>query len=636
MGNMNITISRKMAVGLLVGLVVLPGSGKCGGVGVLGFAVNRGDREDGGVVVSVGDFGAVPDDGVCDAEAVGAALARVKEAGGGGTVKFSPGKYHFRAGLKAEQDMAHAGPRAPEIAWPCHLALVGLEDVTLEGAGGTTFVFTDETRFGIVMNACRGVTLRGFALDYETPPFSQGVVLAVDVEARTVDVRMDAGFPLPVAGTRFTELSERGNRHHLYFFTDRRELDPDVSPHLMYKGIEPLGGRDFRFVFRVEPGAWRGGHDNLTGVKVGAPVAVVTRGGAHTVLMNISDDTIFDGVVWLASPGFALLQRDGGRTTMNRCAIRRAGPDHLMSVNMDGLHFESLDHGPLVEHCDLRHAGDDLLVVLPRGAMVHASENPRLFLTHDIRFVQTWKPGDELLFYAPGEAERGGEFLGRAAIASISGDRRGVTFSLDRDVAGLVENAMAMNNRLTCPGFVLRDNVVGGNRGRGILVSGSDGVVENNRAEGCAIWGILAIAVPPYHLCTPENLVIRGNTVTDQPKTGAIGAYALNRPLGPVFRNFTIENNTISMASPNLPMIFLDQTAGARIANNTFLSVLPQSEAVEYLIPRFRKGLGKGGPLKFCIGVLDECEEISIENNLMAPEVRAAGFQMTNRLPANE
>lgn len=82
---------------------------------------------------------------------------------------------------------------------------------------------------------CTNVTLEGFSSDTLTPPFSQGVLVGVDLAAATLDLEIEAGFPLPTAteSPLFNQTCADGNPG---FCGEIKVIFWDNATRLMYQG----------------------------------------------------------------------------------------------------------------------------------------------------------------------------------------------------------------------------------------------------------------------------------------------------------------------------------------------------------------------------------------------------------------
>ena len=157
--------------------------------------------------LSVRDFGARGDGRSDDGPAIRRALEAAAAA-------KSPVRLHFPAGTYRIEPES----RPPERrAWrnrisggfsswnadtlnQAHLRLLSPEHLTLEGeAGQTRLLFTNPALCGIRILGGYHTTLRNLTLDYETPPFTQGRIVAANAERTRLEVEIDEGFPSPLA-----------------------------------------------------------------------------------------------------------------------------------------------------------------------------------------------------------------------------------------------------------------------------------------------------------------------------------------------------------------------------------------------------------------------------------------------------
>src|SRR5690606_27176374 len=74
------------------------------------------------------------------------------------------------------------------------IRLRGLSGFTLDGPGAT-LVFTTLRDGGLLITDCAELTLRGFTIDFDPLPFTQGTVASVDAEKREVIFELHDGYP---------------------------------------------------------------------------------------------------------------------------------------------------------------------------------------------------------------------------------------------------------------------------------------------------------------------------------------------------------------------------------------------------------------------------------------------------------
>lgn len=140
--------------------------------------------------VHVSEFGALPDDGKCDAHAIAAALAAAK-ARKAGEVQFAAGTYNLTKPAAKDAFIA--------VVDAANLALTGAVD-----AGGNpatrlerNLELNNDTTLPLQVSIrnSRGITFRNFILANNPPLGSTARVLAVDVEKDEVLVEVLPGLP---------------------------------------------------------------------------------------------------------------------------------------------------------------------------------------------------------------------------------------------------------------------------------------------------------------------------------------------------------------------------------------------------------------------------------------------------------
>jgi len=286
--------------------------------------------------------------------AVDAAIAR-----GDASLALAPG---------ATYDFASPANRAS-------LTLARAAGLSLDGQGASLVFFPG---FGVLVRESRDTALRNLTVAYDPPCFTQGAVVANDAGARTVDVRLDAGFPEPNASA-----PESG-----YFGSSEVKLQFwDPAARLRVPGQSPACV--VQIVGAVAPRVWR--VRNACDVPAGVPGLLATisprigatfdipqfyRGQAWWVHRSANVTT--EDVALTGSGNFAVLEFGGeGGHTYRRVTLARAGAN-LLSSNTDGFHSFSVGRGPLIEACTIAFMGDDALnfhnrvaVVLSAGARMN-------------------------------------------------------------------------------------------------------------------------------------------------------------------------------------------------------------------------------------------------------------------------
>ena len=275
---------------------------------------------------------------------------------------------HFPAGTyrierrAARRNAAPGGTASPAGSPPgtpthlnqAHLRLLSPEHLTLEGEGGADPATLHESRplrrSGFSGDTIR--TLRNLTLDYETPPFTQGRIVAANAERTRLEVEINEGFPSPLA----PNLLKAPSRRLTPLSPETRTYLPGTFP---LGKVEPLGGRKFR----IELGQFSRGnraHQPRSRQSGGhhRPVRLPVRQCDQFNLVEVRpfrrDHRSQLSLLDLAS---AELRADPAKLP------RRTGagePRASSPTNGDGLMFAAIGKvGPYLEHCTFSSMEDD-------------------------------------------------------------------------------------------------------------------------------------------------------------------------------------------------------------------------------------------------------------------------------------
>ena len=481
------------------------------------------------------------------------------------------------------------------------LTLNGADGLTIDGAG-TTLVFSDHSSVGWSFNGCRGLTLRGFTIDYDPLPFIQGRITERSEDGKRYDFAVSAGYP------ELKEADQRYYRQAYIFEPDRPRWKPWV-PDIYARRVEIIDERHGRFVMGYSPAR----HDLIA---VGDRIVLTIRSGG-AMRMNGCENVRIEDVTFLAAPGAAYLGRYMRGDNYYRYTIK-PGPTpvgatepRLMSSCADGLNIAFATKGPTIEGCRFSFMGDDSVNLHGVTFAVVGSESP-------IDVLVAWPySAEQLASVIPkgGTARRlrpgNYEVLSTAVISGFTplktctdeqraaihqvwprGQKgRGTVFRLsleeplDAQVGEFID--VPDNN---APGFVIRDCVFEDHRARGLRLMAARGLIENNTFRRLKMNAITIGAEYGFwrEAGWAEDIVIRGNTIEDVCRDaglqngrayvlGAISVFGRNDPksglpVWPGNRNITIQGNTIRGCP--LAGIFLAAARNVSVLDNRLMNVL--------------------------------------------------------------
>lgn len=295
------------------------------------------------------------------------------------------------------------------------LLLAGAVNLEVDAAGAQ---FVLRPGQGITLANHSGVSLRGLTIDYDPPPWAQGVVSDVSHVAQYVyyTLTLDPGYP-PLDAPFFAGVDAKTifwnatTRHMYHWQVQTTTLLTSAS--------------------QSSPGVWR------VRTEFGGPTAGYTppNGSLGTVSpVHAPAITSLDGAGLLlqdvtvhASSGMGFLEGggDGGTVLRRWSAVVRPGTDRLLCTTLDGVHSTSVAVGPTLEDSTVSAAADDLFAVhceLGIGwGPVNGSAAGETYVIDTggagARTVGRAQPGDTLQLYALNATM---DALGTGVVASVT------------------------------------------------------------------------------------------------------------------------------------------------------------------------------------------------------------------------
>lgn len=447
---------------------------------------------DGLPVMRLRDFGALPDSGENAYAAIQAALREITNRGGGAELVFEPGRYLIDPG---------DGPystREDSI-----MELQKLRNVIIEGGGAEIIIQRPSVGF-VQIRESENIIVRNFTIDYETPPFTQGEVVDVNVQERWIEVKTDPGYP--------------GLDHPMFmaFGTWGMLKDPEIpgklkngAPNVIFTtGFAKTADGVYRIQLRDRPRAF---------LETGDRWAQIIRasGGCR---FSTSDQITFDNLTFHTAPGSLFVGARTSRLNVLNCRGLLKG-DRLVVSTGDGVHCQAARIGPWVEGNEFQGLSDDCINIYSIPNHIRAIINERQFrLSHADRILA----GDRLAFFHP----QSGAVLLETTAVTIDGDL--VTVADPVSGLNIAPPGTRFDGRewkiydhvynLDATGdyFVYRNNHFRDGRRLGGFFKASYGLIENNRFERLSDDAIRIQNEPNW----PEgfwarHLVIRNNVIID-------------------------------------------------------------------------------------------------------------------------
>jgi len=538
------------------------------------FNVYAGDK-----IVFIDDFGAVADGKTDCTEAFEKAIAKANEIGPGVTVQLGKGRYILSTELpegtgegqlnttnlegqdKKEAEL-YKQCRKFDVA-PC-IQIVGVKGVTIAGQGvESEIIITCPLAVAFKLTDCKDITFKDLAIDYDPIPFTQGSILAVNEQTGTFDYKIDEGFPA-LSKYWFTECDAKWGMS----FDNTRKFRMGADSAVFSDSWDDLGNASWRMHLHNK--------NQASNLKVGDRFVHLARmGGVSAIFFSHCNQTKIDNVHIFANPGTAaIFHLCEGDIHVDGLQVRpRPGSGRIFSLNGDCVHCQSCRKGPLIENCIFEGMSDDGMNFYAKPNLIKDIPAPNQVKVSD---PQILRKGDRVQIIRPSE----GIILDTdIEVIDVEGDIVTLAKTVKNLKAGKnhVEADTLFNLSACGNGFIVRNNIIGGFRGRGILARAHHGLIENNLIHHTSGQGIVVSNEPDWpEGPIPVDVTIRNNTLvgvsrdSSQAQLGAIhlAAFKLRYAVAekPSFSKILIENNSIIDSGGCA--IFLQGVSGAKVVNN--------------------------------------------------------------------
>ena len=517
------------------------------------------ESDSGREVIRVEEFGAVANDGEEDGDAIRQAIARAVASDRPATVRFGAGRYHVNA----------------ERGGTC-FPIREARNVVVEGQGDKTEIIVTNPRVGVFSAShCDGVTFKDFSIDYDPLPFTQGTIVAVDLENVAFDLDIDPEFPL-LSEPWFGKASDDHGKWGMIFDPREPRLKPGAADHLFLATWTHVTQRVWRM--RPQPRM----KNRLRGMTVGDRFVHMARGvGGAGIALHACRNGLVEDVTIYASPSTAMVLVANEAVRVRGLTVcRRPGSKRLLSTDADGVHCQQNRVGPIIEDCSFSGMADDSINIYAPPNVVREVLSPTELLVTTRCAI---RPGDTVQVMDP----RSGTIRDEVQVVEVGVAQRGCfRITLERAVEGIQAgtdhtNADTLYNLSACgAGYVIRNNYMATHRRHGMLLRAGHGLIEGNHIHAVAGLGIVVTNEPNW----PEgpfvdDLTIRNNTIVGVGYAEGYGGSRHGAAIqikgtkfghglaeGRVQRNIVIENNRI--VDPPGAAIFVGAAQGVELNGN--------------------------------------------------------------------
>ena len=441
----------------------------------------------------------------------------VNKKGGNVVIIFPPGDYYW---LGEPLENKGARPSHNEV-FKAHATFKNLDSITID-ASDACFFFTDVDLALFRFQHCSHVTLKNFSLDYLRCASS-----VADIITRTneyIDLRFWQEFPvtgnLPV------------RQLNLY--------DPKIQAVVHGESIgHRYGGMDITEKIAEQTLRVRF-EDKQNNFPDSGVVAVKHRMySADGLRFEYCDEILCENVTIYSCSGMGFHADASNNIVLRQCAVEPPeGSTRLLSSNADASHFSHVSGTVILEDCRFINSGDDGNNTLAQYIKISRIIDPVTIIASrhdaDYLFPFPFKPGQILEFVHQDELTP----VCRIKVAQIEflEDVREYRIELTKQLSQKINP----HDYRFCivdyiPRYIARRVLCKNIRGRGLLCSGRDVLIEDCHFECLSNGGILCNADTDSwgQAATLHNVIIRRNRFINN-----------NHGYGPCFGEITIGSIT--------------------------------------------------------------------------------------------
>jgi hypothetical protein len=483
--------------------------------------------------IYVNDFGVAGDGKVDDGPAIRKAVDAAIKSGPGAKLIFERNTYRL----------------GPNKGGNGQIRLIDVDGLTIDGNGSTLLLHPQNGMFDVVK--CRDVVIRGFVIDFDPLPFTQGTIHTVEQTKGYFDLELHEGYPLPVPDTTMKEqLGKDGWCWGTVIDPKERHSRWGIADHYFIDSVNLVGGRTCRI--QVAPSC----AGKLTPVRSGdrffLPLQLTEKGerafGSNIMVTESTDCMIEDITIYSARCGMNYsINRNEGLITLRNCRITfKPGSTRICTTWKDGMHVKDNRVGPVIEGCYFEGMLDDSISA--NTAMATEIISPTEFRLIGPEF----STADEVMVFNP---QTGETRMTKVTKAIADGSDHIVTLAdpIEGVVTGRkqrehINSTHFYNMSYINDGFIVRNCTFKPQRRHALLVRCSNGIFEGNSVDGvagAAVWmgnEMGSFYEGPF----PTNNFIRNNIIRNT-QLPAIGIYSHTGGKARLTRNIKVENNTITV-----------------------------------------------------------------------------------------
>ncbi len=436
-----------------------------------------------------------------------------------------------------------------------YLLLSSLSNLTVDLADSTAY-FAQPFLRSFELSQCSNVTLTRFRTEYLNPPYTHVQLTYVDPARRSLAYTVLPNWPDPVTFNGLTPPDPTTGPLALWAMVFR---NGDIVPGTSRMQVaQPIGNGVLDFVQDNTPWTQSAA---LSTLSPGDIVVVTVRGGFGPVTVTQSDHVAISDATVQGSSAIAVLFISSSHSLADRVRVepRQQGRvSDLIASNADGIHFTSTGADNHIRHSFVTRTMDDAMAIDSRDLASVMSQSGKRQLTVQRTAFLRFPDGTAVTFVDPVTAGESSPFTivsqtPPQTTPPVFNGQVVLTFASDLPTLAPGTGMAVADAAARGAGSSIEDNEVKDIVfGRGIWVSGADGVSVAHNRVGRTSNGGIAVTQSTIHYPTPaaHDIAIHDNVVH-----GSLGPMASGSgtqlAVGAIMVAPTNDRNQFSTGTPN-------------------------------------------------------------------------------------
>lgn len=450
-------------------------------------------------------YGSKPNDDTDDAPAIRKAITYAKMSSEKGwTIKLSKGTYKISPEEKLKADPGNKDYALREWVQSCFY-FTNIDGLNIEG-NETIFELTDPLTGSFTFINSKNLSFSGITFDMQNLPWVQGVVKEVNKNERYFVLFADEGYNIlddPRCKKIYDTLGQNkaitGN-----VMVKAGELKASCNDHFTINNYEKISDRTYKI--KVDASYL---NDKFIAQNDKIVINCRTGGGSVFELINGTSNVTIKDITVYASCGSAVLgtRNLGGLTVDNLKVLRKPGTDRLITMQMDGIHYQGLKGPAVITNSIFEGMMDDGINFYQSPITVTSvKSDTEIFLKHRQHKIEA---GETLTFYDSAS----GILKGSAKVASSRTTADNEYYvTLETPVSSVLADNIVYTDALNFNNSVIKNCIFREYRGAGIMARGNNIIIEDNKFENISGIGIDMQNYTNSEGFGATNVTIKNNT----------------------------------------------------------------------------------------------------------------------------